>query len=133
MKLDGIIKLFLLIELNRLLTILNLLLFSGSSSTSKSKKNVCFGKCFLEYKKQNKIYGAIITSYKSEKDFKIATYCPEKNICVRKGKGKIYRLSKKHAVHYLSSSWDIDFDISQIISIKAIKQFNVFVYFLKKD
>ena len=88
---------------------------------------------FLECREQNKISGAIITSYKSEKDFKIAIYGPEENICIRKEKGKNYRLSKKHGVHYLSSSWDIDFDISEIISIKAIIQSNVFVYFFKKE
>ena len=88
---------------------------------------------FLEYKEQNKIDGAIITLYKSEKDFKIEIYCPEKNVCVQKEKGKIYKLSKKHGVHYLACSWDIDFDINQIISIKTIIQFKVFGYFLKKE
>ena len=75
---------------------------------------------FLEFKQQCDVEGKIIIPYRSEKDFTIAIYCLEKNISVDKQRKKLFSLYKKHGVHYLSSAWDISFDVRQIISLKLI-------------
>ena len=41
---------------------------------------------FLEFKRQCDIERKIITTHRSEKDFTIAIYCLEKNICIDKEK-----------------------------------------------
>ena len=88
---------------------------------------------FLEFKQQCDVEGKIITTYRSEKDFTIAIYCLEKNISVDKQRKKLFSLCKKHGVHYLSSAWDINFDVHQIISIKSIHNSTYLFIFLKKD
>ena len=81
---------------------------------------------FLEFKQQCDVEGKIITTYQSKKDFPIAIYCLEKSIPIDKERKKLLSLCKKHGAHYLSSAWDIDFDVRQIVSIKPIHNICLF-------
>lgn len=85
---------------------------------------------FFEYKEQSKIKG-IITSYKSKKEIKIAVYLTDKDICLKDEK-KHYRLCKKHGVDVSSSSWDINFDITRIISTKKLYNSTFFLFKKKR-
>ena len=75
---------------------------------------------FLEFKQQCGVEGKITKTYRSEKDFTIAIYCLEKSISIDKERKKLFSPCKKHGMHYLSSAWDINIDVPEIISIKPI-------------
>ena len=85
---------------------------------------------FFEYKEQSKIKG-IITSYKSKKEIKIAVYLTDKDICLE-DKKKHYRLCKKHGVDVSSSSWDLNFGITRIISTKKLYNSTFFLFKKKR-
>ena len=87
---------------------------------------------FLEFKQQCGVKGKIITTYRSEKILQSRDIVLKKHFC-RQRKKRLFGLCKKHGVDYLSSAWNINFDVRQIISIRPnYNSTYLFIFFFKK-
>ena len=75
---------------------------------------------FKEYKENCKIKGAIINNFRRPKEFKISIQCLEQNMDIYHERRRLFELCKKHGIYYISCPWDINFNISQIISIRPL-------------
>ena len=76
---------------------------------------------YEEFKEKCNIEHALINKFAGPKEFKISIQCiKKKNMDFYKEKLRLYNLCKKHSTHYISCSWDIDFDLKEIISIRPL-------------
>ena len=69
---------------------------------------------FLEIKQQCGVKRKI-TTYRSEKSLQLRDIVLKKHFCPQRKK-RLFGLCKKHGVDYLSSAWNINFGVRQIIS-----------------
>ena len=84
-----------------------------------------------EFKEICNIEHAIIYKFTTPKEFKISIQCEEKND-VNEQRRKLFAICKKSGIQYISCSWDINFDVSEIISIKLLYDSTFLFIFSKK-
>ena len=73
-----------------------------------------------EFKEKCKIKNVLINKFTGPKESKISVQCLEKNMDLHHKRRRLFELYKKHGVHYILCPWDINVDISEIISIKMV-------------
>ena len=75
---------------------------------------------FRELKDQCLIENALINKFVGPKEFKISVQCLGRKMDIYHERRRLFDLCKKHDIHYISCSWGINFDISEIISRKPL-------------
>ena len=87
---------------------------------------------FREFKDECRIENALVNKFVGPKEFKISVRCIEQKMDLYHDRRRLFELCKKHGIHYISCPWDINFDISEIISIKPLYDSTFLFVFSKK-
>ena len=84
---------------------------------------------FREFKEKCQIKNALVNKFIGPK----SVQCIEENMDIYHERIRLFDLCKKHGIHYISRPWDINFDVSEIISIKPLYDSTFLFIFSKKN
>lgn len=88
---------------------------------------------FSRIQRKFHIKHALVKKLVGPKEFKISVQCLEQNMDIYHERKRLFE-QKKHSIHYISCLWDINFDISEIISIKpSYDSTFLFIFSKRKD
>ena len=76
--------------------------------------------CFSRIQRSMFNENALINKFVGPKEFKISVQCLGRKMDIYHERRRLFDLCKKHDIHYISCSWGINFDISEIISRKPL-------------
>ena len=82
---------------------------------------------FREFKEKCQIKNALVNKFIGPK----SVQCIEQNMDIYHERIRLFDLCKKHGIHYISHPWDINFDVSEIISIKSLYD-STFLFIISK-
>ena len=87
---------------------------------------------FRKFKDECLIKNVLLNKFVGPKEFKISVQCLERKMDIYHKRRRLFDQCKKHGIHYISCLWDINFDISEIISIKPLYDSTFLFIFSKK-
>ena len=87
---------------------------------------------FREFKDECRIENALVNKFVGPKEFKISVQYIEQKMDLYHERRRLFEPCKKLGIHYISCPWDINFDISEIKSIKPLYDSTFLFIFSKK-
>ena len=87
---------------------------------------------FTEFEENLRIEGSLILKIVLPKEFRILIQCSKKNMCLFHQRPKLYKICKNHGIDPISTPWDINFHVSQILNMNLLYHSSFIFTFFKK-